>query len=60
MGPDYFYELGTRLADGFLVTLQLLGWSLLFATLLGTALGAMRVSPIAPLRTISRAWRTIG
>ncbi|PSL01083.1 glutamate transport system permease protein [Haloactinopolyspora alba] len=48
----YLSELTSRLADGFLVTLQLLGWSMLIATVLGTALAAMRVSPIPPLRAL--------
>lgn len=50
MGSEYLSELAAALADGFWVTLKLLGWSMLFATLLGTLLGAMRVSPVAPLR----------
>lgn len=50
MGSDYLSELADALADGFLVTLQLIGWSMLFSAVLGTMLGAMRVSPIAPLR----------
>lgn len=59
MGPDYLTELATKVAEGFLVTLQLLGWSLLFATIIGTVLGAMRVSPVAPLRAFGTAYVTI-
>ncbi|NYF99367.1 amino acid ABC transporter permease [Janibacter cremeus] len=59
MGPDYFSELIARLADGFLVTLRLLGWSLLFSTVLGTVLGAMRVSPLAPLRFVGTSYVNI-
>lgn len=46
----YLSELTSRLLDGFLLTLQLLGWSALIATVLGTVLAAMRVSPLTPLR----------
>lgn len=56
MGADYFAELISRLADGFLLTLRLLGWSLVFSTIIGTALGAMRVSPIAPLRAFGTCY----
>lgn len=59
MGPEYFSELLSRVAEGFLVTLQLLGWSLVFSTIIGTALGAMRVSPIAPLRAFGTAYVNI-
>ena len=53
---DYLPELGDRLADGFLVTLQLLALSALIATVIGTLLAAMRVSPIAPLRAFGTAY----
>lgn len=56
MNPDYLPELLDRLADGFLVTLRMLGWSLLFATVLGTILGSLRVSPIAPLRAVGTSY----
>lgn len=56
---DYLPELLSRLADGFVVTLQLLGWSLVFATVLGTLLGAMRVSPITPLRAVGTSYVNI-
>ena len=56
MNPDYLPELLERLADGFLVTLRMLGWSLLIATVLGTILGSMRVSPIAPLRAVGTSY----
>lgn len=56
MGADYFAELISRLADGFLLTLRLLGWSLVLSTIIGTALGAMRVSPIAPLRALGTCY----
>ena len=53
---DYLPELVDRLLDGFLVTLRLLGWSGLFATVVGTVLAAMRVSPIAPLRAFGTSY----
>lgn len=53
---DYLPELVDRLLDGFLVTLRLLGWSGLFAAVIGTALAAMRVSPIAPLRAFGTSY----
>ena len=53
---DYLPELVDRLADGFLVTLQLLVLSALIATVIGTLLAAMRVSPIAPLRAFGTAY----
>lgn len=56
MGADYFAELISRLADGFLVTVRLLGWSLVLSTIIGTVLGAMRVSPIAPLRAFGTCY----
>lgn len=56
MGSDYFTELMSQLVEGFMLTLQLLGWSMLFATIIGTLLGAMRVSPIAPLRAFGTAY----
>ena len=52
----YLSELLSRLLDGFLVTLQLLGWSALFATVIGTVLAAMRVAPIAPLRAFGTSY----
>lgn len=59
MGSDYLNELAAALIDGFTVTLQLIGWSLLFSTVLGTLLGAMRVSPIAPLRFFGTSYVNI-
>jgi len=53
---DYLPELVDRLLDGFLVTLRLLGWSGLFAAVIGTVLAAMRVSPIAPLRAFGTSY----
>jgi glutamate transport system permease protein len=53
---DYLPELVDRLLDGFLVTLRLLGWSGLFAAVVGTVLAAMRVSPIAPLRAFGTSY----
>jgi glutamate transport system permease protein len=53
---DYFPEFVDRLADGFLETLQLLVLSSLIATVIGTLLAAMRVSPIAPLRAFGTAY----
>jgi glutamate transport system permease protein len=55
----YRSELISRLSDGFIVTLQLLGWSMLIATVLGTLLAAMRVSPIAPLRAVGVSYVNI-
>ena len=59
MGSEYLSELAAALAEGFAVTLQLIGWSMLFSAILGTMLGAMRVSPIAPLRVFGTAYVTI-
>ena len=53
---DYLPELVDRLLDGFLITLRLLGWSGLFAAVIGTVLAAMRVSPIAPLRAFGTSY----
>ena len=53
---DYLPELLDRLLDGFLVTLRLLGWSGLFASVVGILLAAMRVSPIAPLRAFGTSY----
>lgn len=50
MSAEYLGELATQLFEGFLLTMQLLGWSLFFASVIGTVLAAMRVSPIAPMR----------
>jgi glutamate transport system permease protein len=55
----YLTELGSRLVEGFSVTLQLLGWSALLATALGTVLAAMRVSPIPPLRAFATGYVTV-
>lgn len=54
--PDYPPELVDRLLDGFLVTLRLLALSGLLATVIGTVLAAMRVSPIAPLRAFGTSY----
>jgi len=54
--PDYPPELVARLLDGFLVTLRLLALSGLLATVIGTVLAAMRVSPIAPLRAFGTTY----
>ncbi|REF35066.1 amino acid ABC transporter permease [Thermasporomyces composti] len=55
----YWTELGSRLVEGFTVTLQLLVVSALIATALGTVLAAMRVSPIPPLRAFATAYVTV-
>lgn len=55
----YLTELGSRLVEGFSVTLQLLGWSALLASALGTVLAAMRVSPIPPLRAFATGYVTV-
>jgi glutamate transport system permease protein len=52
----YFSELVSRLADGFLETLQLLAWSALFAAVIGTVLAGMRVSPITPFRAVGTVY----
>lgn len=59
MDADYLPELLGKLGDGFLLTLQLLAWSLVFATVLGTLLGSMRVSPVAPLRAVGTSYVNI-
>ncbi|MDN5859745.1 MAG: amino acid ABC transporter permease [Pseudonocardia sp.] len=56
---EYLSELWARLVDGFAVTLQLLGWSALLATIVGTLLAAMRVSPVAPLRAFGTSYVNI-
>lgn len=52
----YLSELTSRLLDGFLITLQLLGWSFLIATVLGTVLASLRVSPLTPLRAVGTSY----
>lgn len=59
MDPDYLSELLSKLADGFLLTLQLLALSLLIATVIGTVLGAFRVSPITPMRAVGTSYVNI-
>jgi glutamate transport system permease protein len=56
MTPDYTSELGDRLAEGFLTTIELLVLSALIASVVGTLLAAMRVSPIAPLRAFGTSY----
>jgi glutamate transport system permease protein len=56
VSSDYLPELLSRLAAGFAVTLQLLAWSVLFATIIGTVLASMRVSPIRPLRAFGTSY----
>lgn len=56
---EYLSELVPRLLDGFSWTLYLLGWSALFATIVGTALAIMRVSPVAPLRAFGTSYVNI-
>jgi glutamate transport system permease protein len=53
---DYPPELTSRLLDGFLITLQLLGWSMLFSAVVGTVLAAMRVSPVPTLRAVGTSY----
>jgi glutamate transport system permease protein len=55
----YWQELVSRLWSGFSVTLELLAWSLLFATIVGTLLAAMRVSPVPPLRAFGSSYVTL-
>ncbi|HET7328688.1 MAG TPA: amino acid ABC transporter permease [Nocardioidaceae bacterium] len=56
---EYLPELARRMVDGFAVTLQLLGWSALFASVVGAALAAMRVSPVPPLRAFGTSYVNI-
>jgi His/Glu/Gln/Arg/opine family amino acid ABC transporter permease subunit len=42
--------------DGFVITLQVFLWSALFALILGTVVGAMRVSPVAPMRWVGTGY----
>ncbi|WP_104127218.1 amino acid ABC transporter permease [Cryobacterium sp. Y57] len=42
--------------DGFTLTLQVFLWSALFALILGTIVGAMRVSPVAPMRWVGTGY----
>jgi His/Glu/Gln/Arg/opine family amino acid ABC transporter permease subunit len=42
--------------DGFALTIQVFLWSALFALILGTVVGAMRVSPIAPMRAVGTGY----
>jgi glutamate transport system permease protein len=56
---EYYSALVNRLLEGFSLTLQLLGWSALIATVLGTVLASMRVSPIAPLRAFGTSYVNI-
>ncbi len=55
----YLPELTSRLLEGFLLTLQILAWSLVIATVLGTLLAAMRVSPVTPLRGFATSYVNI-
>lgn len=55
----YLSELFSRLLDGFLLTLQLLGYSAVIATVVGTVLAGLRVSPIAPLRAVGTSYVNI-
>jgi glutamate transport system permease protein len=55
----YLSELASRLVEGFSLTLQLLAWSFVIATVLGTLLAAMRVSPIPPLRAFGTSYVTV-
>ncbi|WP_231104804.1 amino acid ABC transporter permease [Haloechinothrix halophila] len=56
---EYLPELLARLADGFAVTLRMLGWSALIAGIVGTILAAMRVSPVPPLRAFGTSYVNI-
>lgn len=56
---EYLNELVPRLINGFTDTLYLLGWSALFATIIGTALAIMRVSPVPPLRAFGTSYVNI-
>ncbi|WP_104192372.1 amino acid ABC transporter permease [Cryobacterium sp. Y82] len=42
--------------DGFALTIQVFLWSALFALILGTVVGAMRVSPVAPMRAVGTGY----
>ncbi|WP_245580191.1 amino acid ABC transporter permease [Arthrobacter castelli] len=56
---EYLPELMRRLLDGFSMTLFLLGWSALFATIVGTMLAIFRVSPVPPLRAFGTSYVNI-
>ncbi len=56
---DALGEMLPVIGRGFLVTLPLLGWSLVVATVLGTLLAACRVSPVPPLRALGTAYVNI-
>ncbi|HET7415369.1 MAG TPA: amino acid ABC transporter permease [Arthrobacter sp.] len=56
---EYLPELMRRMVDGFSMTLFLLGWSALFATIIGTVLAIFRVSPVAPLRAFGTSYVNI-
>jgi glutamate transport system permease protein len=56
MTPDYLDVLVDRLSSGFRTTLELLVVSALIATVVGTLLAAMRVSPVAPLRAFGTSY----
>jgi glutamate transport system permease protein len=56
---EYLPELSSRMLDGFSLTLQLLGWSMLFSAVIGTVLASMRVSPVTPLRAVGTSYVNI-
>ncbi|GAB3252084.1 amino acid ABC transporter permease [Arthrobacter pigmenti] len=56
---EYLPELMRRLLDGFSITVYLLGWSALFATIIGTILAVFRVSPVPPLRAFGTSYVNI-
>lgn len=52
-------EMMPSILDGFWVTLRLLGYSAALATVVGTALATMRVSPVAVLRGFGTSYVNI-
>ena len=54
-----FGQMLPMILDGFIVTLRLLLPSLVLSLVIGTALAAMRVSPVTPLRAFGSAYVTV-
>ena len=52
-------EVWPFLRDGFELTITLLVLSMIFSTVLGTVLAAMRVSPVAPFRLFGAGYVNI-
>jgi glutamate transport system permease protein len=56
VSSEYLSVAGGRIVEAFGLTLQLLVYSMFFATVLGVVLGAMRVSPIPTLRAVGTVY----